>query len=419
MMKKILCTLVLVSVVFSLSAAFVPFSYNRTSSFFSSPATISGVEDYTPFGFMVDVSSDIKGLSFLSSPLSVTEEAAESLALSLEKKDMEWWKDNAEVISVFSSFDSSFPVPSFDEDNETFELWRIRNYLTSTFLSSSYTKERRAYVVTALADNEDVFLGEKKIGGNSDLYLSLFGEKISEGFGWGWNVNLGFDGSERLFGGGKSIFSLDTRGEIGYAFSVTDKVIFGISCIPSLRMETYILPSSYALSRLQGDMLSLFTEDFRFGTGIEVNMGLLYRVNEELSFTLDGRNLPSLYSYWGLSLSDMASFNLNFNRLKDTWVELPDGVLGAHWKRGRHSVDVAMDSIVSQLLWMKEVEGYEFDFMLCPKVKYSYSLGKQKTLTAYLENSLIAFALDYNGFSFSLSYKVEDNNIGMKIGYRF
>ena len=57
--------------------------------------------------------------------------------------------------------------------------------------------------------------------------------------------------------------------------------------------------------------------------------------------------------------------------------------------------------------------------MLCPKVKYSYSLGKQKTLTAYLENSLIAFALDYNGFSLSLSYKVEDNNIGMKIGYRF
>ena len=166
-------------------------------------------------------------------------------------------------------------------------------------------------------------------------------------------------------------------------------------------------------------MLSLFTEDFRFGTGIEVNMGLLYRVNEELSFTLDGRNLPSLYSYWGLSLSDMASFNLDFNRLKDTWVELPDGVLGAHWKRGRHSVDVAMDSIVSQLLWMKEVDGYEFDFMLCPKVKYSYSLGKQKTLTAYLENSLIAFALDYNGFSLSLSYKVEDNNIGMKIGYRF
>ena len=122
MMKKILCTLGLVSVVFSLSAAFVPFSYNRTSSFFSSPATIGEVEEDTPFGFMVDVSSDIKGLSFLSSPLSVTEEAAESLALSLEKKDMEWWKDNAEVISVFSSFDSSFPVPSFDEDNETFEL---------------------------------------------------------------------------------------------------------------------------------------------------------------------------------------------------------------------------------------------------------------------------------------------------------
>ncbi len=419
MMKKILCTLVLVSVVFSLSAAFVPFSYNRTSSFFSSPATIGEVEEDTPFGFMVDVSSDIKGLSFLSSPLSVTEEAAESMALSLEKKDMEWWKDNAEVISVFSSFDSSFPVPSFDEDNETFELWRIRNYLTSTFLSSSYTKERRAYVVTALADNEDVFLEEKKIGGNSDLYLSLFGEKISEGFGWGWNVNLGFDGSERLFGGGKSIFSADARGEIGYAFPLSEKVSLGISCIPSLRMETYILPSSYTLSRLQSNMLSLFTEDFRFGMGIELNLGLSYKVNEELSFTLDGRNIPSLYTYWGITLGDMASFNLNFNRLKDTWIELPDAVVAAHWKRGGHRVDVVMDSIVSQMLWMKAVDSYEFDFLLCPKIQYSYYFAPEKSITAYLENSMIAFGLDFSGFSFSLSYVLEDNNIGVKIGYRF
>ena len=418
-MKKIAIITVLALTLFSLSAAFVPFSYDRTSPLFSSPSRILEEEENTPFGFMVDLSSDIKGLSFLSSPLSVTEEASKNMVRTLEKKDAEWWKNNPEVISVFSSYDASFPTPTFDSETESLELWKIRNYLSSTFLSSSYTKERRAYVVSALANDGGVFSENEKIGGDTDFFLSLFGENVKDGFGWGWNVNLGYDGSERLFGGGKSIFSLDTRGEIGYAFSVTDKVTIGISCIPSLRMETYILPSSYALSRLQGDMLSLFTEDFRFGTGIEVNMGLLYRVNEELSFTLDGRNLPSLYSYWGLSLSDMASFNLNFNRLKDTWVELPDGVLGAHWKRGRHSVDVAMDSIVSQLLWMKEVDGYEFDFMLCPKVKYSYSLGKQKTLTAYLENSLIAFALDYNGFSLSLSYKVEDNNIGMKIGYRF
>ena len=418
-MKKIVIITVLALTLFSLSAAFVPFSYDRTSPLFSSPSRILEEEENTPFGFMVDLSSDIKGLSFLASPLSVTEEASKNMVRTLEKKDAEWWKNNPEVISVFSSYDASFPTPTFDSETESLELWKIRNYLSSTFLSSSYTKERRAYVVSALANDGGVFSENEKIGGDTDFFLSLFGENVKDGFGWGWNVNLGFDGSERLFGGGKSIFSLDTRGEIGYAFSVTDKLTIGISCIPSLRMETYILPSSYALSRLQGDMLSLFTEDFRFGTGIEVNMGLLYRVNEELSFTLDGRNLPSLYSYWGLSLSDMASFNLNFNRLKDTWVELPDGVLGAHWKRGRHSVDVAMDSIVSQLLWMKEVDGYEFDFMLCPKVKYSYSLGKQKTLTAYLENSLIAFALDYNGFSLSLSYKVEDNNIGMKIGYRF
>ena len=418
-MKKITIVLALMMVVFTLSAAFVPFSYNRTSKTFSSPTLLLEENEITPFGFLLDFSSDISGLSFLASPLSVTEKAAKNMAYALEAKDAEWWRSNPEVISVFSSFDASFPSPIFEEDRENLELWKIRNYLTSTFLSSSYGEERRAYVVSSLSGDSEAFLENEKIGGDTDFFLSLFGESISDGFGWGWNVNLGFDGSDRLFGGGKSIFSVDARGEIGYAFEVTDKVNFGISCIPSLRMETYILPSSYTLSRLQGSVLSLFTEDFRFGVGIEVNAGVSYRVNEELSFTLDGRNLPSLYSYWGISLGDMASFNLNFNRLKDTWIELPDGVLGAHWRRGGHRVDVVMDSIVSQLLWMKEVEGYDFDFLLCPKVQYSYFFSPDKSLTAYLENSLIAFGVDYNGFSFSLSYGIDDNNIGVKAGYRF
>ena len=418
-MKKTLILLVLMMVVFTLSAAFVPFSYDRTSRLFSSPTLLLTKEENTPFGFLLDLSSDVSGLSFLASPLSVTEKAAKNMALALEKKDSEWWRNNPEVISVFSSFDASFPTPSFEDDREALEMWKIRNYLTSTFLSSSYGKDRRAYVVSSLSGDSEVFLEEEKIGGDTDFFLSLFGESVSDGFGWGWNVNLGFDGSDRLFGGGRSMFSVDARGEVGYAFEVSEKVSFGISCIPSLRMETYILPSSYTLSRLQGSVISLFTEDFRFGVGIEVNAGVSYRVNEELSFTLDGRNLPSLYSYWGLTLSDMASFNLNFNRLKDTWIELPDGVFGAHWKRGGHRVDVVMDSIVSQLLWMKEVEGYEFDFMLCPKVQYSYYFTSESSITAYLENSLIALGVDYNGFSFSLSYGIDDNNIGFKAGYRF
>ena len=418
-MKKIAIITVLALTLFSLSAAFVPFSYDRTSPLFSSPSRILEEEENTPFGFMVDLSSDIKGLSFLSSPLSVTEEASKNMVRTLEKKDAEWWKNNPEVISVFSSYDASFPTPTFDSETESLELWKIRNYLSSTFLSSSYTKERRAYVVSALANDGGVFSENEKIGGDTDFFLSLFGENVKDGFGWGWNVNLGFDGSDRLFGGGKSIFSVDARGEIGYAFPLSEKVALGISCIPSLRMETYILTSSYTLSRLQSNMLSLFTEDFRFGMGIELNLGLSYKVNEELSFTLDGRNIPSLYTYWGITLGDMASFNLNFNRLKDTWIELPDAVVAAHWKRGGHRVDVVMDSIVSQMLWMKEVDGYEFDFLLCPKIQYSYYFAPEKSITAYLENSMIAFGLDYNGFSFSLSYILEDNNIGIKTGYRF
>ena len=82
-MKKIVIITVLVLTLFSLSAAFVPFSYDRTSPLFSSPSRILEEEENTPFGFMVDLSSDIKGLSFLASPLSVTEEASKNMVLSL------------------------------------------------------------------------------------------------------------------------------------------------------------------------------------------------------------------------------------------------------------------------------------------------------------------------------------------------
>ena len=128
-MKKIAIITVLALTLFSLSAAFVPFSYDRTSPLFSSPSRILEEEENTPFGFMVDLSSDIKGLSFLASPLSVTEEASKNMVLSLEKKDAEWWKNNPEVISVFSSYDASFPTPTFDSETESLELWKIRNYL--------------------------------------------------------------------------------------------------------------------------------------------------------------------------------------------------------------------------------------------------------------------------------------------------
>ena len=184
-MKKIISILVSALTIFSLSAAFVPFTYDRTSPLFSFPSRLLEEEEDTSFGFMVDLSSDIKGLSFLSSPLVITEEASKNMVLSLEKKDMEWWRDNPEVVSLFSSYDAAFPSPSFDSDSESLELWKIRNYLSDTFLSSSYTKERRAYVVSALADDESVFLESGKIGGDTDLFLSLFGEKIKDGFGWG------------------------------------------------------------------------------------------------------------------------------------------------------------------------------------------------------------------------------------------
>ncbi|MGN1163746.1 MAG: hypothetical protein ACI4S4_02950 [Candidatus Ornithospirochaeta sp.] len=417
-MKKTIAATILMVLTASLAfGAFIPFRDNRDDGVFSSPSMAGEKDLSTPFGFEISASSDISLISFLSSPTRVLDGAAESAVGELEAKDIEWWKENSSVLSVFSSFDSAFPYPTFQEGSEELELWRLRSYLGDTFLSSSYSSERRAYVVSALSENNEIFPEGGGMGGEGDLLLSFFGSSFSPSFIWGWNVNIGLDSRSRILGGGKGVFGVDVRLPFLYSFSPMEDVTLGISCIPLVRMETYILPPSFINARLQNDVVSLFSDDFRFGFGLGVDLGASYRVNEELVFSLDGRNIPSMRSYWKLSLAQMASFDFAMEKVKDTWMEVPDVAFGAHWRRGGHSVDVEMSDVVSQILWERNNSGYIFDFLLCPKVAYAYSFSDDTVFSVSLEGGRVALGLEYSGFVFSLQYNGERNNVGVTVGY--
>lgn len=417
MKKTIIFVFVSLTLTSGLFASFIPFRDNRQSGVFSSPSMAGEKSGSTPFGVTFSASSDISLISFLSSPTKILDIAAENGAREMEAKDMEWWKENSSVLSVFSSFDSAFPMPTFQEENEELELWRLRSYLGGTFLSSGYSSERRSYVVSALSENKEIFPDGGGMGGEGDLLLSFYGSSFSPSFTWGWNVNVGIDSGENILGGGKGIFGVDVRLPILYSFSPGEKINVGISCMPLLRMETYIMPSSFINARLQNDVISLFSDDFRFGFGLGVNLGASCRVDQELVFSLDGRNIPSMRKYWSLPLASMASFDLNFNKVKDTWLEVPDVAVGAHWKRGGHSVDVEMSDIVSQLLWEEKNPDYIFDFLLCPKVSYAYCFPTGVELSASLSDGRIGMGVEYGGFSFFFQYNGERNNVGITMGY--
>ena len=418
-MKRIIVIAVLIVVALSAAySSFIPFRDSRNDGIYSSPSLAGEGEDSTPFGFELSLSSDISLLSFLSSPESVLDEAAISAVKELEKMDITWWKNNTEVLSVFSSFDAAFPYPQFQEGSEELEMWKLRSYLSSTFLSSSYTSGRRAYVVSALSGNSEIFPSGGGMGGEGDILLSFYGNYSSSSFLWGWNVNVGLDSYSKILGGGKGVFGVDLRFPLLYSFSPGERIRVGLSAVPLLRMETYILPQSFINARLQSDMISLFSDDFRFGWGLGINAGVSYRVSDELLFALDGRNLPSMRSYWGLPLSKMASFDLRAEKIHDTWMEVPDIAFSSLWKRGSHTLRLEMSDVVSQLLWERENEGYVFDYLLCPKIRYRYDISSDMALCGEIESGKIRFALFYSGFSFSLEYKGESNNIGLSVGYQ-
>ncbi len=415
MKKK--CALVIIVVlcsIASIQAAFIPFRDN-VSSPFSSPSLLMDRRERIPFGFKIEASSDISFLSFLSSPEAFLDKEAYKVSETLEKKSGEWWKENSEIGGVFLAFDPSFPLYSGEEGE--LELWRIRNYLTSTFLSSSYSSSRRAYVLGTLGGEKEVFPYEEGKNGDGNLLLSFYGRNIDFPFSWGWNVNIGYDGNESLLGEGVNVLSFDTRGEIAYSMYLLDNLSLSLSVIPTLRMETAILPSSLVLSRLQCDGLSLFSEPFLFGLGIEVDLGLSYRVNDEVKFNIDGMNLPSMRTYWSVPLSSMASMDFSFSREKDTWIEVPDVAFRAIWERDGHRIEAKIAEVVSQILWMREVEDYDFDFLYCPSLLYSYSFSPSLSLSLSLREGKIEGGVEYEGFSFLLSYGAEGNNIGLELGY--
>lgn len=333
-MKKLLVLTILI--IFSLPL----FSSNDLfiSDAFLSPSLLAGQEIDKPFSFSISTKSSIDGLAFLKNPTSLDKNSREVVRV-LINQDIKFWKDNPSVISAFKEFDDTFP--SFT-GNDEFDKATIDTYLEQTFLSNAYGAKRRSFVLSSLAGTG--VINSVTGPGMPTISLSFSGENFKNEFGYRWFFSLGFDGSNSLFSSSNSELILSTGVSLSYSTYLTNKLSYGIALTPRVLIRDSILNENILKGRLNGDFISLFSEDFRFGLVLGVNSGLTYHFSNDFSITIDLRNFPAAISYRKWSLTDIAAFN--FNLQKDHQAYAPNVELATTgcWKNDKNKVAVTFSS---------------------------------------------------------------------------
>ena len=256
----------------------------------------------------------------------------------------------------------------------------------------------------------------------SDLNLSLGfrgGAVYDNGFGWQLESNMGFIGNRNMLENRMNLLAVDVRADVGYAIHLfSDRFSIGGSLELLASMNNSIPNTNLLNARFNDDMISLFSENFKFGLGFGIDFGSMYRHNEELAFTLDLVNLVSLRKYYDLELTDFVDYD-GFDEDPATYFQPMDLVLRALWDHGPYHIVVEFSNVIDQAIWMRHVEGYEYDFFSIPKFAFSYDVNDDLTISTRLGFSKLALAIEYRFLSIELSSALDEFGFGIKAGMKF
>lgn len=417
-MKKMIMILLIAVPAFSAFAVFSPTFEKPTKGEFLSPAMIADVYDETSFAFNIQTESDIEALGFLASPAgTLAGKPAKALAGYLAGRDLSFWQANQQLVQVFTSLDDNFPRDTGDQ----YYLASIRNYFATTFLSEDYGDSRRAYAVANSLPLVQAYPYDpyRILGGGIYLSLEMYGGRIKNGFGWNWDVNMDYDGSSSLLGTLGSRMSVDARANIAYAVHAGEKFSLGISAQPMLRFQMDIPNEAFINARLNDDILYLFTGDLMFGTGISLNIGAAYKVDKNLSFALDFRNIPSFRNYVLLPVSGIAEGNVSFNEDDTIYFIPPDIALSAFWDKDRYHIQVEAGDILNQVIYDRYVTERRFDYYSIIKLSFAYDIKTDLALTAGYRYRTLFLGIRYNGMEAGISTKLDRAAIGLNFGWKF
>lgn len=405
-----------------LNASFVLTEDGIDHGSFSSPGRLMETEKRIPFGFDISLVSDFDELIFLMDPMSGLEGPVRKAAQFLADQDAAFWQENGELLSNLREIDPALPFPS--SNPELLER-QMHDYFTGRFLSPVYGDGNRTRAFSSIFSSgvlpESI---DKEIGGDLDLSLSFFGGHINRGFSWQAGFRLYLDSPDSIlsqmddsgFVYGNDIGAV-LYADIGSAaYIIPDKLSIGLTVSPQLFFRTTFSASSLLSARMDNEILSIFASNtFRTGAGIGLTFGAAYRINDELMIALDLRNLPAIQGALYFRAEDISTLSLHPD--KDIFVISPDAAFSVDWKHERWHLSAELNDILSQLIWMQNVDGYHFKPLHILDFSASYMLKDDLTLQLSYSNDAVSLGFRTKGLLAEIITKVDRFALGFRCSY--
>lgn len=418
-MKKFTTILIflifIVSAVFAMTPYYDPF-YN-TDDIFTSPARFVEQPEISPFGFEINTYGAVDYLSYLSNPVNKLseDEYVDALYDILYNADLDFWHNNSDLLDVIFDFDGfTWTAPT----NEA-QLAQLQADLKASFNNRFDSTHKAVAVYNAIQKD---LLDDEKLYSDVNLSLSLHGgASYSNGFAWRIKADAGFMTPENMLSNQKSVIAFDVRADVGYAFNIlSEKFSVGVALDVLAGGQALISNNGLLAARFEDNILLAFTDDPNFtldmGLGFGLNFGGMYRQSETLAFTLDLTNVASFRKYYYLDVGDLSGSYDGFDEM-DVYYQPMDLVLKALWDYGPYHLVVEFSDVINQVIWDREVSGYDYNFFAIPKLGFTYDINEDFSINTHLGYSKLSFGIDFHNFTVEASTSLNKLGFGLSVGY--
>lgn len=423
-MKKLISILfTIIYIAFSVSAVFAMTPYYdpfyTTDDIFTSPARFTEQPEISPFGFEINTFGAVDYLSYLSNPVNKLseDEYVDALYDILYNANLNFWSRNPSLLTSIFDFDNRENVPATPA-NEA-QLAQLKAYLEDSF-NNRFDSTHKAVAVYNAIQND--ILDDEKLYSDVNLSLSLHGgASYSNGFAWRIKADAGFMTPENMLSNQKSVIAFDVRADFAYAFNIlSEKFSVGVALDVLAGGQARISNNGLLAARFEDNILLAFTDDPNFtldmGLGFGLNFGGMYRQNETLAFTLDLTNVASFRKYYYLDVNDLSVEYDGFDEM-DVYYQPMDLVLKALWDYGPYHLVVEFSDVINQVIWDREVSGYDYNFFAIPKLGFTYDINEDFSINTHLGYSKLSFGIDFHNFTVEASTSLNKLGFGLSVGY--
>lgn len=421
-MKKTIATLIIgLMMLAEATAGFIAVPNTRENREFKSPAYIANMDEDVMIGWSVRTGADFTAIDFLIDPVNALQPAAKYMAEELATVDnIDFWLEKSAITGIFEAIDpKNFPGTEYGN----YSLTQIQNYFRSDFLSDSYGNINRAHAVKEIsAIAPFLFPAESYmlLGGNLEAATEIYGRHIHNGFGWDWKVAVGYKGQDSYLSSALSDITLNASMTAAYAFNLfSPNFTIGVAAEPSLIFDVPHKGSAFIASRMASDPIVLFSEPLRFGTGIDVAFGMMFEPFDGLAFTMDFRNLPSFKSYFELPISTIAEGRFALEKNRNVYYEAPDIAIRSIYDTEQFTLGVEVCNILNQLIWMDQMENYEFNYYKTVDLTFDWKFSDTLKLVSELGKEKLSLGIEWYGLRAEISTKLDRGYLGIDIAYEW